>query len=95
MSNSYAQAYGRNTVQNHNGLTVKKASATDNLVRMTMAHMLWEKQFYVDGETSANILAKLVKEVPSEFAVAVAKRARQEFKLRHVPLLFDPRIGTD
>jgi 60 kDa SS-A/Ro ribonucleoprotein len=84
MSNSYA--YGR-TVQNHNGLAVKKASAADNLVRMTMAHMLWEKQFYVDGETSANILAKLVKEVPSEFAVAVAKRARSEFKLRHVPLL--------
>lgn len=71
---------------NHNSLKVKPISPEAKLVRMTMAHMLFEKQFYVDGEDSYQALQKLVTQVSPEFVASVAKKARSEFKLRHVPL---------
>lgn len=71
---------------NHNSLKVKPISPESKLVRMTLAHMLFEKQFYVDGEDSYQALQKLVSEVSPEFTASVAKKARNEFKLRHVPL---------
>jgi hypothetical protein len=71
---------------NHNSLKVKPISSEAKLVRMTMAHMLFEKQFYVDGEDSYKTLQKLINEVSPEFVANVAKKARNEFKLRHVPL---------
>lgn len=71
---------------NHNGLKVKSISPEAKLLRMTMAHMLFEKQFYVDGEDSYQTLQKLVAEVSPEFVASVARKARSEFKLRHVPL---------
>jgi 60 kDa SS-A/Ro ribonucleoprotein len=71
----------------HNGLAVKPVSAENQLVRLTMAHMLWEKQFYVDGADSAKMLIDLTQKVNPAFVATVAKRAREQFKLRHVPLL--------
>lgn len=68
------------------GLKVRKISNEQKLVRMTMAHMLWEDQFYVNGAKSNEVLGNLVKQVKPEFAASVAQRARTEFKLRHVPL---------
>lgn len=68
------------------GLKVRKISNEQKLLRMTMAHMLWENQFYVDGTKSNEILGDLVKKVKPDFAAAVAQKARTDFKLRHVPL---------
>lgn len=73
--------------RNHNGLTVRSASDEAKLVRMTMAHMLWEKSFYVDGQNAAKTLVDLTQKVEPAFVTAVAKQARDQFKLRHVPLL--------
>ena len=69
------------------GLKVRNITNEQKLLRMTMAHMLWENQFYVDGAKSNEILGALVKKVKPDFAAAVAERARNEFKLRHVPLM--------
>lgn len=71
----------------HNGLAVKPTDAKNQLLRLTMAHMLWEKQFYVDGADSAKMLLDLTQKVDPAFVAAVAKQARDKFKLRHVPLL--------
>lgn len=71
----------------HNGLAVKPTDAKNQLLRLTMAHMLWEKQFYVDGKQSADMLMDLTQKVEPEFVATVAKLARTDFKLRHVPLL--------
>lgn len=68
------------------GLKVRNVSNEQRLLRMTMTHMLWEDQFYVDGVESHKILGELVNKVRPEFAAAVAQRARTDFKLRHVPL---------
>lgn len=71
---------------NYNGLKVKQESPEKILLRTTLAHMLWEDQFYVDGKTSAELLADSVGKVSPAYAADVAMRARSDFKLRHVPL---------
>lgn len=74
------------TEVNAEGLRVKKISAESTLMRMTLAHMLFEDQFYVDGVSSADVLKDAVKAANPTFAINLAKTARKEFKLRHVPL---------
>ena len=71
---------------NHNGLKVAAISNESQLVRMTMAHMLWENQFYVNGQESAKIMSDLVSKVDPVFVQNLAVAAREKFKLRHVPL---------
>lgn len=72
--------------QNHHGLRVKTLSPEAKLTRLTMAHMLWEKQFYVDGQSSADLMTNLVAQVKPQFVANLAKAAREQYKLRHVPL---------
>ncbi len=74
-------------VPNAAGISVKQISKEAQLVRMTLAHMLWEKQFYVDGQSSVDKIKQLIAEVPAQFVANLAKQARSAFKLRHVPLL--------
>lgn len=72
--------------RNHHGLKVTALSPEAKLTRLTMAHMLWEKQFYVDGQKSADLMASLVTKVSPSFVSNLARQARDQFKLRHVPL---------
>lgn len=69
------------------GTAVRAISAEKQLVRMTLANMLWEDQFYVDGKKSAEIIAELVQKTNATFVSNLAIMARTQFKLRHVPLL--------
>lgn len=73
--------------QNHYGLRVKALSPEAKLTRLTMAHMLWEKQFYMDGKTSVELIQSLVAQVEPQFVANLAKAAREQYKLRHVPLV--------
>jgi hypothetical protein len=75
------------TVQNHHGLAVKQVSNESQLVRLTMAHMLWEKQFYIDGKQAADQLTTIAAKCSPDFVALTAIKARTEFKLRHVPLV--------
>jgi len=77
---------GAQMAQNHHGLKVTALSPEAKLTRLTMAHMLWEKQFYVDGQKSADLMASLVTKVSPSFVSNLARQARDKFKLRHVPL---------
>jgi hypothetical protein len=71
---------------NHVSLPVRTISTESKLKRMTLAHMLWENQFYIDGESSAEILKNLVAVADPTFVSNLAQSARTEYKLRHVPL---------
>lgn len=71
----------------YNGLKVKTISAESQLRRLVLANMLFEDQFYIDGKSSAELLAQAVKAVDPAVATQVAKDARERYKLRHVPLL--------
>ncbi len=68
------------------GAAVPQVSKETQLVRMVLAHMLWEKQFYVDGKTSSDKIKELVAEIPPMFTAVLAAQARSAFKLRHIPL---------
>jgi hypothetical protein len=49
--------------------------------------MLWEDTFYESGEDIAARIASLVAKVPAEKVAQIALEARENMKLRHVPLL--------
>ncbi len=74
-------------VTNDVGTKVKSISPIAQLKRVVLASMLWEKSFYVDGKTAAETIGNLVKVCAPEEVAKIAISARQDMKLRHVPLL--------
>lgn len=57
------------------------------LRRLVMANMLWEDQFYMDGDASAQLMTSAIAGVSPAIAQTIAEEARSKYKLRHVPLL--------
>lgn len=68
------------------GLATRTGPETQ-LRRLTTTAMLWEDGFYVDGKTTAQIIADLIPKCRPEFVAACAFEARDKMKLRHMPLL--------
>ena len=66
---------------------VFKISVEAQLTRLVLASMLWEKQFYLDGESHVDLIKALVPKVDSAVVAQLAITARKEYKLRHIPLL--------
>ncbi len=71
----------------HEGGKAVRIDPVQQLVRSVMACMLWEDNFYESGQSIADRIKSLVHAVPLERAAAVAIEARNNMKLRHVPLL--------
>lgn len=71
----------------HEGGPAKHIDTAQQLRRLVLPCLLWEDSFYVDGKTIAEQIADAVKASPASVAAAVAIEAREEFHLRHVPLL--------
>lgn len=69
------------------GAKATKISPLHQLIRSTMACMLWEDNFYEEGGKIADRIKELVHAVKLEEAAFVAITAREQMKLRHVPLL--------
>ena len=57
------------------------------LRRSVMACMLWEDEFYEDGQTISDRIGSLAREVNPQAVASIAIEAREEQNLRHVPLL--------
>jgi hypothetical protein len=70
----------------HEGATAKRIGAASELRRTVMACLLWEDSFYESGVSVADRIAKLVPEVTGAEAMQIAIEAREQMKLRHVPL---------
>lgn len=62
-------------------------SPVAQLSRAVMSCMLWEDEFYEDGESIAARIERLAAQVDAEALAKLAITARDEFRLRHVPLL--------
>ena len=75
------------------GTSVKAISPEKQLMRLTLASMLWEKQFYLDGKEQAELIGDLVKKVNPAVTSALAVTARDKFKLRHIPLLLTRELA--
>ncbi|GGG95453.1 TROVE domain-containing protein [Silvibacterium dinghuense] len=71
----------------HEGAPAAVISAEEQLRRAVLACMLWENEFYEDGESIATRISALVPRVAAETVAALAVEARERMKLRHVPLL--------
>jgi 60 kDa SS-A/Ro ribonucleoprotein len=57
------------------------------LRRLVMANLLWKDSFYVDGQTTVDLIRTTVPLVMPERVAEIAIQAREGGKLRHVPLL--------
>lgn len=62
-------------------------SKEQELRRSVLACLLWEDNFYESGVAIGERIQTLADEVPVETVIALAKEARHEQHLRHVPLL--------
>jgi hypothetical protein len=72
------------------GKAENRIPALEQLERQTATCMLWENTFYQSGEGIAKEIAETItKAVELDFGMGVAnlaRKARTDFKLRHVPL---------
>lgn len=57
------------------------------LRRSVMSCMLWENEFYEDGETIADRIKNIIPKVSAEKVAQIAIECRESMKLRHAPLL--------
>lgn len=71
----------------HEGAIAPRINAEKQLRRSVMSCMLWENEFYEDGQTIADRIAALVPQVSTLAVSQIAIEARTKMKLRHVPLL--------
>lgn len=71
----------------HEGGPAARITDEQALRRSVLACLLWEKQFYEDGASIAERIAKLVPKVAPHKVAALAVEAREAYKLRHAPLL--------
>ena len=71
----------------HEGARARRSTPEEELRRSLMNCLLWEDQFYEDGVSIAERMAKLVLAVARETAAALAVEAREVMNLRHAPLL--------
>lgn len=74
-------------VRTHEGAPAARINTEQQLRRSVLACLLWESQFYEEGQSIADRIAALVPEVQPAKVAALAIEAREKMNLRHVPLL--------
>lgn len=75
----------RDAVTNE-GIDVPSINAEKQLTRLVLGSLLFEKQFYMDGIEHATMVKDLVAKVNPAFVADLARKAREDMKLRHMPL---------
>lgn len=71
----------------HEGDPARELTAEQNLRRSVLSCLLWENEFYEDGQTIADRIFALATDVSSETLAELAAEARELMKLRHAPLM--------
>ena len=84
---NFATRTARAPVKTAEGAKAVSVGKTAQLQRLLNACMLWEDNFYSDGQDVAARMRELVREVPAHKCAELAVKAREESKLRHAPLL--------
>ena len=89
-----------NRIRTHEGAVTAPQNDLQKLRRSTMSCMLFEGEFYEDGQTIASRITDLASRVSASDVAALAIEARERMNLRHVPLLLviaviDKRLGRD
>lgn len=71
----------------HEGAPAKRISAEQALRRSVLSCLLWEKEFYEDGQSVAARIADAAALCSKETVAALAVEARNVHGLRHAPLM--------
>lgn len=71
----------------HGGTPAVRINAEAQLRRSVLSTLLWESQYYENGQSIADRIQTLSAQVDPEKVAALAIEAREVQKLRHVPLL--------
>lgn len=71
----------------HEGAPAVVLTAEQKLRRSVLSCLLWEGEFYEDGEAIADRIAALAAQVEPQTLADLAVEARERFNLRHAPLL--------
>lgn len=71
----------------HEGAKASASTPIIELERAVATCLLWEKTFYESGESVADRIQALVKQCKPYEVAELAIKARNEYKLRHAPLL--------
>lgn len=74
-------------IHTHEGGKAQHINAEQQLRRSVMACMLWENEFYEDGQSIARRISGTISQVKPEVVAQIAIDARSKMKLRHTPLL--------
>jgi len=77
----------RFTETTHEGAPASRETPEAQLRRAVLSCLLWERQFYEDGEEIAERITRLCGLVPATEISTLAIEARSKYNLRHVPLL--------
>jgi len=77
----------KDNFKTYEGAKAMRLTPEQRLRRSVMSCLLWEKEFYEDGEKAADRILELIPQVDPETVGAMAIEARTEMNLRHVPLL--------
>lgn len=77
----------RAEIRTHEGGRAKHINPELQLRRSVLSCLLWEDEFYEDGQSIAKRIADTIPKVPPMIVAEIARYAREEGKLRHVPLL--------
>lgn len=71
----------------HEGAPAKRISDEQQLRRSVLSCLLWEREFYEDGQSIADRITETAAKVDKATVAALASEARKTYGLRHVPLL--------
>jgi len=71
----------------HEGARARHIPVLAQLRRSVLSCLLWESEFYEDGEEIGKRIAELTAQCVPEDVAALAIEAREQMHLRHVPLL--------
>ncbi len=78
--------FKRPSVFTEEGAKSSHITPFQRLKRLTMACMLWEDNFYVDGKKSAEVIEEVCKECTATQILRVAFDCHSKGLLRHIPL---------
>ena len=83
----------KNTPRTKEGAPSARMTAMQALRRSVCSSFLWEDNFYEDGQSVADRVLSLSKDVPAEDLAALAVELRTDAKLRHMPLLLTSALA--
>lgn len=81
-------------LKTHEGGQAAQITKEEQLTRSVLTCMLWESGFYESGQDIVLRIQDLATQCEPQFVADLARRARIDFKLRHVPLMLASTLAS-